>query len=303
MKKIFSKKSGFTLVEIIIAFAVFSIMATMIAQVLNLTINRQTDNRKYEENLQDQKEDLIAKVKDKTYDETKDSDGTLKLQFKDKDGNAMPMELDYQLRAADGTVGEVDGLNYFVGKLSYDSQNGEVTYIPGENNSSDTDLSNLGGSSQMSRFDTRITGTKGINSVKVSYTYDAANDEYEFTVTVDDSAVDPTRKNISQVSLFFGEDKANGQMATIKNVNGGNKDGQVLKYTKKSGVNGVNLHGESGGFQNKPIKFKVKFNEKLTSIGFGTTSTPGTYHQFTDSKGNHYVNIFGAYEKTTAPAS
>lgn len=302
MKKLFSKKSGFTLVEIIIAFAVFSIMAAMIAQVLNLTINRQTDNRKYEESLQDQKENLIAKGKDKTYDNDKNKDGTLKLNFTDKDGKTMPMELDYQLRSADGTVGEVDGLNYFVGKLSYDGQNGEVKYIPGENNSNETDLSNLGGSSQMSRFDTRITGTKGINSVKVSYTYDSGNDEYEFTVTVDDSAVDSTRKNISQVSLFFGEDKANGQMATIKNVNGGNKDGQVLKYTKKSGINGVNLHCPEGGFQNKPIKFKVKFNEKLTSIGFGST-TNGTYYQFTDSKGNHYVNIFGAYEKTTAPAS
>lgn len=302
MKKLFSKKSGFTLVEIIIAFAVFSIMATMIAQVLNLTINRQTDNRKYEENLQAQKENLIAMNKIREEFDG-DGDGTLKLQFKDKDGKTMPMDLAYQLRSADGTVGEVDGLNYFVGKLTYDGKNGEVEYIPGENDSSDTDLSNLGGSSQMSRFDTRITGTKGIMSVKVSYTYDAANDEYEFTVTVNDSGVDPTRKNISQVSLFFGEDKPNGQMATIKNVNGGNKDGQVLKYTKKSGVNGVNLHGAEGGFQNQPIKFKVKFNEKLTSIGFGTTSTPGTYSQFTDKNGNNYVNIFGAYEKTAAPAS
>lgn len=303
MKKLFSKKSGFSLVEIIIAFAVFSIMATMIARVLNLTLNRQEDNRKYEQNLQGQKEDLISRGKDKTYDNEKSSDGTLTLNFTDKDGKTMPMELDYQLRSADGTVGEVDGINYFVGKLSYDEQNGEVKYIPGENsNTGNDDPDNIGGASQMSRFDTRITGTKGINSVKVSYTYDSANDEYEFTVIVDDSAVDPTRKNISQVSLFFGEDKANGKMATIKNVNGGEKDGAVLKYTKKTGENGVNLHGTTGGFQSQPIKFKVKFNEKLTSIGFGTTNTPGTYHQFTDSKGNHYVNIFGAYEKT-APAS
>ena len=50
MKRLFSKKSGFTLVEIIVAFAVFSIMASMIIQILNLTVSHQQSNRAFEEN-------------------------------------------------------------------------------------------------------------------------------------------------------------------------------------------------------------------------------------------------------------
>lgn len=298
MKKLFSKKSGFTLIEIIIAFAIFAIMASMIMQVLNLTINRRKANADFERSLQTQEETLIAKGKILQYDETCSNDGTLSLQFKDKDGNSMPMNLDYQLRSADGTVGKKSGVNYFVGNMTYDGENGEVIYTPpngGEDNP--IDPSDIGGGSQMSRFDTRITGTKGINSVTVLYTYDAAADEYTFSVSVQDSGVDPAIKSHSQVTLFFGEPKAGGKLAAVKQVTS-SKD---LKYVKPCGLNGVNIHCEGeNGFNGSVVQFKVKLKEKMDEgLGFGSNGSSNTYTAYTD-KGLTYVNIFGAYSKSAS---
>lgn len=298
MKKLFSKKSGFTLVEIVIAFAIFAIMAAVIMGMLHLTINRSMQNREFEEDMQKQGQDLVAMNHNTNYDETADPDGTIVLQFTDKDGNKMPMNLEYQLRAANGDK-DAAGVNYFVGNMEYDGENGEVEYIPGEGgDGEDPDAEELGGSSQMSRFDTRITGTAGISSIKLSYTYDEATKVYTFHVWIDDSHVADTRKENAQITIFFGEDKANGTMATIKQVNGGTKQIETLKYVKKVGNNGVNLHCKSGGFKNQEITFTVEFNEELSSLGFGSNASGGdTYNQYGD-----YVNIFGAYDKKAKPA-
>lgn len=292
MKRLFSKKSGFTLVEIIIAFAVFAIMASMVMQVIHLTINRRMDNYDFEKNLQNQEKTLVAQgQKWDAYDPSKSDDGTLHLQFKDKDGNDMPMDLNYQIVSVDGTVGEAAGLNYFVGNITYADGYEDTEHTPDESDSGDpSDPSDIGGGSQMDRFDTRITGTKGINSIKVTYTYDAGADEYTFAVTVNDSGVDSVMKSHSQVSLFFGEDAANGKMATIKSLNSTN-----YLYLKKTGLNGVNIHCNGSGFNGSTTTFKVKFNESLSSIGFGSNVEGGnTYRNMTG-----YPNIFGAYEKAS----
>lgn len=302
MKRLYSKKSGFTLVEIIIAFAIFAIMATMITQILNLTIMHRTSNKNFDNYLQDQGKTLIAKGQKWAYDESKDKDGTLSLKFKDQNGNDMPMELNYQLKSVDGTVGDAAGINYFVGDITYADGFEDNMYIPAagdENNPSDS--SEIGGSSQMSRFDTRITGTKGINSIKVTYTYNASADEYTFSVTVYDSGVDAVIKSHSQVSLFFGEGTPGGKLATVKEVNGGTKDQNVLKNVKKCGLNGVNIHCNGSGFNGSTTVFKVKFNEKINNLGFGSGSNVSgdTFTMYKYDK-TYYANIFGAYEKKTS---
>lgn len=296
MKKLFSKKSGFTLVEIIVAFAVFSIMATMIIQILNLTIQRRTDNYKYDQKLQNQEQTLVAKGQTWAYDDTKGNDGTLSLQFKDQDGNDMPMELNYQLKSPDGTVGEVDGLNYFVGQIDYADGFEGSEYTPDDPNADPLDPSDIGGGSQMDRFDTRITGTKGITSVTVAYTYDAGSDEYTFNVTVNDSGItDYMLKTHSQVTLFFGEGTPGGKLATVKEVNGGTKDQNTLKYVKKCGANGVNIHCNGSGFNGTTTTFRVKFNEPISDLGFGSNASGNTYTMY-----NGYANIYGAYEKASS---
>lgn len=290
MKRLFSKKSGFTLVEIVIAFAVFAIMASMLIQVLNLTINRKNSNMKFDKTLQEQEKTLIAMGQQYTYDDSKDVDGTLNLQFKDKNGNDLPMDLDYQLKSVDGTTGEAGGINYFVGNITYAEGFEGSKYTPSEGEEDGSkDPSEAGGSSQMSRFDTRITGTKGINSIVISYTHNDAKDQYTISVTVNDSGVDAAVKDHSQVSLFFGEGASGGKMATVKSVTG-----NVL-YVKKTGLSGVNIHCMGNGFGGSTTTFTVKFDAPVENLGFGDNASGNTY---TPYKG--YANIYGAYEKAAS---
>lgn len=305
MKRIFSKKSGFTLVEIIIAFAVFAIMALMLVQVLNLSINQKNANQRFEKGMQEQEEVFIAKGKkwevESTDDGSKPLNGDIKFNFIDQ--NDVDISADYsyqyQLKSAYGDPGELGGLHYFVADgVNYD-EDLDVTWT--EDGGDDSDPENpddIGGGTQASRFDTRITGTKGISSVTIDYSYDSANDEYTFTVTVFDSGVDESIKSHSQVSLFFGEDKAGGKLATIKEIEGGTKSMDSLKYVKKCGLNGVNIHCKSdNGFGGSSVTFKVKLNEKLSSLGFGENASGNTYGIY-----EGYVNIFGAYAKDTKAA-
>ena len=299
MKKIFSKKSGFSLVEIVVAFMVFAIMATMVAQVLNLTINRRNENTKYEQYLQDQNKTIIAKGKNMDFempegaDPNAYKDGDLHLAFT-YDGNDVPIDLRYQFKNADGVAHDAGGINYFVGDMKYDEAHGDIEYdssygsggLGGE----------AGGSSQMSRFDTRITGTKGISSVTVNCNYNASTGTYTVSVSANTSGVDPVIKNHAQVSIFFGENVADGKKATIVELNGNTTNESTLKYVKKVGTSGVNIHCKDGG--SLAESFTVKFAEPIANLGFSDATSGNT---FTPYKG--YVNIFGAYETTAAEGS
>lgn len=58
LRKLCSKRSGFTLVEIIVAVAIFAIMSTMVAQVLQLSVKARQSNKEYGEDLARQEEQL-----------------------------------------------------------------------------------------------------------------------------------------------------------------------------------------------------------------------------------------------------
>lgn len=301
MKRLFSKKSGFTLVEIILAFAVFALMASMLVQVLNLTITQKTSNIKYEQYLQGQENTLYSKDKITTWDETVGKNGDLDLAFVDPDGNDLGMTLEYQWKAADGTAGDPAGLNYFVGQLDYDGEKGNSSYTPGEGaDGSESDPSQAGGSSQMSRFDTRLTGTKGISSIVLIATpTNATKDEYEIKITVNDSSVDPTMKGHSQVSMFFGEGGSGGTMAKVESIiiNGVATNNDL--HIKKTGLNGVNVHCRdyTNGFNGSTETFIVKFTAPINNLGFGSGDNISG-NTYTNMDG--YPNIYGAYEKTTS---
>lgn len=320
MKRIFSKKSGFTLVEIVVAFAIFSIMAAMLVQVLNLTVNRQAENQKYEAWIMDQGKKLATTDKDLEYkpDEKNSdgnaNDGNITLNFVDDAGNPLftdedgnPVwKLPYQTVSADGTLHDPSGLNYFVGDITY-AEGGETTEKDKADDEDGKDEADMGGSSQMSRFDTRITGTKGVSSVKVRYESLGGNAtdgyEYKFYVTVSDSGVDPKIKNHSQVTLVFGEGESGGELAKIKSVNNGEKSTEKLKYVKKCGENGVNVHcpDDNQGFNGRETSFTVKFKAPINNLGFGDNGVGSlTSGGCSFSMYNGYTNIFGAYEKASS---
>lgn len=320
MKRLFSKRSGFTLVEIIIAFAIFAIMASMIVQVLNLMVRQKVRNRKFEDNLSTQEEQFIARPKNMDYTATT-ADGQLTLLFKDKGGSDLTVDpIDYQLKNWDPDNYK-NGINYFTGDYEYDIDLAGSERLGDEDDpDSETDPMDLGGTTQMSRFDTRITGTKGILTVTIDVT-EIDSKTISVTVTVVDSGVAKVNKSHSQVSIFFAENKSKGKAFEIASVNDGDKTQSSLKRVKLCGANGVNVHCTGDGFNGGSETFTVKFKNDVdvTDIGFGSNGTesvnPTTnthtykYNQFavTDKDSNEtiYANIFGAYAKggTTVEAT
>lgn len=308
MKRLYSKRSGFTLVEIVIAFAVFAIMATMLVRILNLTINRKSENANYEKYLQDQEKTLVGNgQKWNAYDDTEAIDGSIDLILKDKNGNQVAdPSLQYQIINVNGEH-DAGGINYFVGDIEY-AEGGEGVIGGGAGNPGGggeaKDPSEVGGSSQMSRFDTRLTGTKGIQKVTIiaKPTTDA-RDEFDITVYVYDSGVGSIIKNHSQVTLFFGEGVSGGKAATVVSVKDKASNRSDYKYTKVCGTSGVNVHctADNQGFNSRKVEFTVKFSAPIANLGFGDNGVGDlesdggcTYAIY---KG--YVNILGAYDKTS----
>ncbi len=157
LKRIYSKRSGFTLVEIIVAFAVFVIMAAMIIQILELAIKARNSNTIYAQELARQERMLTVIEKDSSDYNTTDKTGEYLFTLDGKE-----YRMGYQVKATDpAATNQEEGINYFLSPIDYKADN-SGTPTPGEGSPSSTD-----GMSQASRMDTRITGTSGIGFIKV----------------------------------------------------------------------------------------------------------------------------------------
>lgn len=166
LKRFYSKRSGFTLVEIIVAFAVFSIMAAMIVQLLELSIRARTSNNEYALQLAQQEKILTVVERDQDYFNATDKTGYYELNFIDFE---KPLNVDYQVKAADPSLAnQAEGLNYFLS---------DVDYAASTDGKADSDM-NGNGMSQSARMDTRITGTAGIDRITFSEVY---KDECEYS--------------------------------------------------------------------------------------------------------------------------
>lgn len=158
LKRFYSKRSGFTLVEIIVAFAVFAVMAAMIVQMLDLTAKMRLSNNAYQRELAEQ-ECLLTLINKKQSDfDTKAGDFT----FNFTDGTSVVLPYAMLSAKADAEFIE-EGLNYFVAPVNYQSDG----VIPPTSTGGNDGATNTG--SQASRMDTRITGTGGIKEVEVLY--------------------------------------------------------------------------------------------------------------------------------------
>lgn len=165
MKKIFSNKTGFTLVEILVAFVIFAIMSSMILAIVRLAINARNSNNTLSNDLTMQQQALIREDKDNTYDAS-GTTGTFNLPFSDGT-NTVNVSIDYEVRSAaqmyddklNGTTDKSvdEGINYFIPNVV------EKTSTP----SSDEPSSDPGGNSQSSRYDTRIAGSKDFDYIRV----------------------------------------------------------------------------------------------------------------------------------------
>lgn len=211
MKRLFSKRSGFTLVEIIIAFAIFAIMASMILQMLNLAVNQRRSNKDFEDELARQEELLAQGNKNTGYDSGKaGEDDKISLTFKDKDGkDLVDFDMNYQMKPADpSNTNAADGINYFVGDFNYGADG------TGSSGGGGGSAGASGGVTQASRYDTRITGIKGLTDITIKPEKLASPPAavsgtpdgyvwYKFTVSADSVKMLPEDKQISQFRIYF----------------------------------------------------------------------------------------------------
>lgn len=223
MKKLFSNKSGFSLAEIIIAIAVFSIMLAMIMQMLRLSIDQRNQNYKYAQRIDAEEEALVLNGKDTTIpDDPSDPDHSslpaLYLDFEDKDGKTLfktsdtstpdGLSIKYQIKG-NGVGSDVnDGLNYFVGDFDYSADGVGGAGGDGAGGS---------GVGQTDRYDTRITGTKGLKNITISecskvstipdykgtITDFSPYTIYKMTVKADSSGMQEDDRKYSQMRFYF----------------------------------------------------------------------------------------------------
>ena len=223
MKRLFSNKSGFSLAEIIIAIAVFSIMMAMIMQMLQLSISQRNENYKFAQDLAEQQDQLAANGKDTTKPKTESgdpdiddtlrlnfvrtkADGTEEVVFKDAEDSsknkANGIPIDYKIRGTD-TSDVNNGLNYFVGNYDYSADGVGGSGGDGSPN----------GAGQTAQYDTRITGTKGLKNITISECSKVATvpgvadlsgkTAYKMKVTADSSSMQTVDKKYSQLRFYF----------------------------------------------------------------------------------------------------
>lgn len=149
MKKILSKRSGFTLVEIIVAFAVFAIMAAMLTSLAGLAIQQRRYNNDLSSSIADQKSNLTRTQRQTTYS---NNDGTFSFDF----GADGTYTLDYTtVSAVDGASNADEGINYFVGNANYNK------------NISNNDVGSDSSGALVDKLDSRIFGSANFDYINI----------------------------------------------------------------------------------------------------------------------------------------
>lgn len=223
MKKLFSKRSGFTLVEVIVAFAVFAIMAAMVMQIIRLAMVQRSSNLELERDL-NKDEELYVKTDISTDYEAARKTGELTFDFSGSSGPTMA--IDYELKSTNGS-NSAEGLNYVVADVDY-SASGEKK--PG---SVDPGGSSNSGS-QSSRADTRITGTRGIDAINIwnifedtSFSGGTDQHRYIFHMTVDGTSMAEEDVRYSQIKMYFYSTEVDDVASKVEYTDESGK-----KYTK-----------------------------------------------------------------------
>ena len=167
IKRLFSKRSGFTLVEIIVAFAVFAIMAAMIVQILDLVSWQRRSNTEYANGLDEQEQYLVTHDKKPYNKDDTSKDKELALNFGDEN-----FKFNYQMYGANDS-GDPNGLSYYVSKEGERAQ--DIGGDDGGDDEGNDNNNNTG--AQTDRMDARITGTKGFDYIGIKRVVPLGQDE------------------------------------------------------------------------------------------------------------------------------
>lgn len=335
MNKLLSKKNGFTLVEILVAFAIFAIMASMVMQIVQLAVRERSAITEFSKDIALQEENLVRQEKIKEYDKTDTTlpTGTLNFAFQNKDGDSSgSATLDYQMHSADNGDNPYAGVNYFIGDVEYKELS--------------TGDDPLASGSLAAQYDTRITGTKGFMYVKVvkaerDDTYTGTGVRYLFETAVVPDTTDSISLKFAQYKLYFKDTTSSTTKTTTRDdgeytyeqpntaniisagyVNSVTLDPSKCSEKREENINAYKItllrYGTSeenyGAIQigydyanggNRDFskntgfsRFYVIFDTdpELETTDFGENcESSGTYRTFVDADGNTIPNIYGAY--------
>ncbi len=160
MKKLRSKH-GFTIVEVLVAFVIFAIMAGMVSMILAQVNRVRQQNNELEEEIRNQKEVYYLKDQSTDYDSA-DKSGELSFKFE----GMSEVNIDYNIGDPNAAGDEnLIALEYFIGDVNYDATK--------KNNSKeekDETGNNVG--SVTTRLDSRVYGSTGISNITAKITRD-----------------------------------------------------------------------------------------------------------------------------------
>ena len=180
MKRIFSKR-GFTIIEVMVAFVIFAIMAAMVSTILQSALYAKQENVTLEDDIAEQKKAYYQHTinHQDAYDDTDTQQFT--LDFKSSVGGDQSVSFDYSLgnKSSDGATEEAVGikLNYIDADLNYKLP----TDIDKGNSDNDSDMVSI---PIADRLDTHIKGSSGYESIfayMIAYPDESAGETKETT--------------------------------------------------------------------------------------------------------------------------
>lgn len=235
MLKLLRTKRGFTLVEVMVAFVIFAIMAGMVGVILNSTMMAKQQNTDIEAEIEAQKQAYYLKSQNIDKDEydalsadSSNYSGTLSFDFK-KNTESGSTDI--------GTT----SIDFVAADPTKSSDNMELEYYIGEDGNDGwkepkTDTNKTGGtsSSVLGGLDCGIYGTNGIDSVRVGIEPVEVDGKTRYYIyfypTTDSSTLSNNIKYYMQVRIKFpsnitakgycnknnGNDEANGNNSAVE---------------------------------------------------------------------------------------
>lgn len=158
MKKLINKR-GFTIIEVLVAFVIFAIMAAMVSVIIAGTNQAKRENIELEDEMMKQQEKYYLNTQEMKYDSAKKA-GDLSFSFNGKDSSTMNVNVGYNIADPNASTDDNQiALEYFVADGVYQDSN-----KPNKENSTPGSVT--------SKLDTRVYGSNGIDRVTLKLTKD-----------------------------------------------------------------------------------------------------------------------------------